>query len=106
MLLLIGPTVIAAAIVLYVIAIYDHIPQAFGGGRPRRAQIEIDSEKLSVPLQQQLSGSLVSKGVIRSKEVHVIAVLGDSLFIVVPQEAEAPTIEITRAAITSVRWLE
>jgi hypothetical protein len=91
-------------IVFYVTRAYEHIPQAFGGGRPRRAVLELKAADLSPAMLRRLA-SLPAPGTAMtvSDEVLVLARLSESL-IVAPPNSSGEVVELRDETIVGIVW--
>jgi hypothetical protein len=104
-------SLLGIAIAAYVWTIYPHIPQQLGGGKLRRAQLEVRTDSMSSALMKELrceanesSGALVR----RSGDVWLLVGAGDTLIVVDgPDLMRAHMrVEIPRANVAAIRWLE
>jgi len=96
----------------YVLSAYRYIPQQIGGGRLRRAQIEVRSDVLSPELLEELGCKSTSPDDrVKVQRTHVIWLLigaGDTLIIIDgPDLLNARMrVEVPRSSISAILWRE
>jgi hypothetical protein len=87
----------------YTLEIYPIIPQAFGGAKPRCAQLDVDMSKISTDFRSALFSADVDTSTIRRSDAVDVYYVGDN-WILVKRAPSTETYEIDRDVITSITW--
>lgn len=96
----------AAGIFFWVQSLYSRIPQEFGGGKPRCAQLDVIWAELSPETRQHLSaGSPRSEAekTVSTAELIVYFAGKESIIVSAKSQNATPT-EVDRQAVRAVRW--
>lgn len=104
------PLLFFAIIIFYVSNIYVKIPQIFGGGKPRSAQLELLADKVSAETINEIGTVKYLKSgsrIIRTRDIQILSKVGDTLLIkfTEPDSAsEKKRLELSRSAVVAILW--
>jgi hypothetical protein len=96
------------AISFFVLSMYGKIPQALGGGAPRRAQLDVKLDQISSELAAELltMAPTAESKVGRTHDVWVLSLPGDVLLISPSRDLSQAhdRLELQRSAVVAIRW--
>lgn len=101
----VGTFLILLTIVAYVVVVYERIPQAFGGGKARKATLELRAAELSPLLLSRIAPGGATSAVVRSNVVSIVATFPDSI-VIVTSDAAKDTVQLKDGAIAGITWLD
>lgn len=75
----------AAAFAIYAEALYPRLPQSLGGGKPRCAQLDLDTASLSPATVTEL-GARAEGPTVRTARLDIVFAQGETLFVRPPSD--------------------
>lgn len=91
---------LALAIVFYADWAYPRLPQSLGGGKPRCAQLDLDTSSLSQTTLAELAPGAARTDVVRTQRLDIVFARGETLYVQRP--AEDRTVELRGGSIRAV----
>lgn len=91
---------IALAFAFYAEGIYPRLPQSLGGGKPRCAQLDLDTASLSPATVAELAPAASGGGIVRTQKVDIVFTQGETLYVQRP--ADDRVVELRADAIRAV----
>jgi hypothetical protein len=101
-------------IVLYVSFVHPHLPQEFGGERPRCAYVDVVRDQISEPLQKLIlpQSTMPSKAAVQRSEQLQVFFSGSEFLLVKPAPQGAnlggrpSLVELKKSTIQAIEWCD
>lgn len=77
---------LALAVAFYADWAYPRLPQSLGGGKPRCAQLDLDTSSLSQATLAELAPAAARSDVVRTQRLDIVFAQGDTLYVQRPAD--------------------